>query len=608
MFLLDLSRTVDSCSAIPSIPLFDTPTPSPLLFSTKTYQRRYFGNRNFTPEYSSKFFNNRKNNKRNRYGYRENDGRRKNSFYYTLFAFFLGFTLVVCVIPDSKLPQKLLNLKRTLRTVYAVILISMDYKLGYGLHVHYKKKGVPKPALVEKYVQGIHDRNSERLLKLLLKNGGLFIKFGQFVASLNHVLPSEYLERMSYCQDQVPFSLKFSEVRSIFREQFHFELEDVFDEFDETPIAAASIGQVYKARRKDTKEWVALKLQYPNIHNAVKSDMFILNLCCGICEFLFPEMRIKWLHHQVTKYVPDELNFITEGQHAELCGTLLQKHKMNDHISVPRVHWDLTSPIILCTEFIDGCKVNDVKAIKKDLKTSRTRVLRLLEKFYGMMLFQEGVIHADPHPGNMILRKKKEGKGIELVILDHNPYVILGEKEKIQFCKFYKASIMLNKKKLKRIARNFNVEEKKFKVLGSMILGRRWEEVEKDSVLISNEVNRKKSEEYFQNHFFEGTQVLNEINKNVLLILKTLDLTRSIHYDLRVTDTGFAYYLLVSQYSIGEHKMQKARKNLSLPRVALKRLYYSYLYYNILVFVYLYKVYAFISDRKGALKRIVFNK
>jgi aarF domain-containing kinase len=120
--------------------------------------------------------------------------------------------------------------------------------------------------------KAVHKRSAERLLEVARAQGGMYVKIGQYLSTLTHILPKEWTETLTALQDRAP-SVSWKEIRRVFEDDFGQRPEDVFSEIDEQPIAAASLAQVHRAKLRSTGEEVALKVQYPNLKYIASSDM-----------------------------------------------------------------------------------------------------------------------------------------------------------------------------------------------------------------------------------------------------------------------------------------------------------------------------------------------
>jgi aarF domain-containing kinase len=214
----------------------------------------------------------------------------------------------------------------------------------------------------EEAMRSVHKRAADRILKTCLRNGGLYIKFGQGVVSMNHILPPEYLDTLKVLQDKCLTRKDDEELDTIFRQDFDGATpEDLFAEFDREPIAAASLAQVFRAKTKSGGEEVAVKVQYIDLRERYKSDVPTMSSILNIIEIMHPSFAFGWIFKDLRGRLVKELDFLEEGRNSERCASDLTCFPF---VHVPLVHWVSCSHRVLTTEFIDGIRIGDVSALK----------------------------------------------------------------------------------------------------------------------------------------------------------------------------------------------------------------------------------------------------
>lgn len=246
----------------------------------------------------------------------------------------------------------------------------------------------------------------EKARELLEELGPTAIKFGQWLSTRADLIPRAYLAELEKLQDDVPpFSIR--EVKQMIVKEFGKSIDELFLEFNETPIASASIAQVHKAKLK-SGEKVVVKVQRPNLEEIIEADSEILLELAHFAgehviksEVYDPEAIFK----EFTFAARRQLDFLYEA-------TTLEKFKENfsgdGTIHLPQVYWNLTSKRVLTTEYLDGIKINDLKIIEKSgldsyMKLDRKVIAHNLATFYMKQLYVHALFHADPHPGNMFV-------------------------------------------------------------------------------------------------------------------------------------------------------------------------------------------------------------
>jgi aarF domain-containing kinase len=252
-----------------------------------------------------------------------------------------------------------------------------------------------------------HRWSAERLYRTALGLEGLLIKIGQFLGARSDVLPGEYVDVLSRLHDQVPAE-PFSEVQKLIERELGQPLEGVYTEFEETPVASASLAQVHKARLKDGTP-VAVKVQYPHIADIVAIDLANVSFFVGALNRIDRSFDYSFMVEEMQANIPKELDFINEGRNAERVARDFVGH---DAILSPAIHWEHTTTRVLTMEYMEGIKITDLEAMDA-AGIDRREVARLLMEAYAHQIMRSGFFHADPHPGNLMVRP-----GPQLVFVD----------------------------------------------------------------------------------------------------------------------------------------------------------------------------------------------
>ncbi|XP_073098170.1 aarF domain-containing protein kinase 1 isoform X4 [Manis javanica] len=295
------------------------------------------------------------------------------------------------------------------RAVATTAVISYDYLTSL--------RSVPYGS--EEYLQlrsKVHLRSARRLCELCCANRGTFIKVGQHLGALDYLLPEEYTSTLKVLHSQAPQS-SMQEVRQVIREDLGKEIHDLFMSFDDTPLGAASLAQVHKAVLHDGRT-VAVKVQHPKVQSQSSKDILLMEVLVLAVKQLFPEFEFMWLVDEAKKNLPLELDFLNEGRNAEKVAQML---KHFDFLKVPQIYWELSTKRVLLMEFVDGGQVNDRDYMEKN-KIDVNQISRHLGKMYSEMIFVNGFVHCDPHPGNVLVRKRPGTEKAEIVLLDHGLY------------------------------------------------------------------------------------------------------------------------------------------------------------------------------------------
>ncbi len=233
------------------------------------------------------------------------------------------------------------------------------------------------------------------------------IKVGQFLSARLDVLPVEVTEELSGLQDEVPAE-DFDAIRALAEVELEAPLEEKFERFDPQPLAAASLGQVHRARlHADAAEAagfqeVVVKIQRPFIDQLIVVDFSALRRVAGWLMRYKPISKRVDVHALITELettVQREIDYLAEGQNAE---TFSQNFAGRKRIHVPRVVWSLTTKRVLTLENVYAIKITDYEAITA-AGIKRGDVAKVLFSTYLKQIFEDGFFHADPHPGNLFV-------------------------------------------------------------------------------------------------------------------------------------------------------------------------------------------------------------
>ncbi|HRI02261.1 MAG TPA: AarF/ABC1/UbiB kinase family protein [Pyrinomonadaceae bacterium] len=238
------------------------------------------------------------------------------------------------------------------------------------------------------------------LKEKLIKLGPTFIKIGQSMGTRADLLPLPFVKELGTLVDQVP-PFPNDVAFAIIEHELGKKINEVYAEFELEPVAAASLGQVYRARLHSGEE-VAVKVQRPNLDATIKGDIVILKKVANFAE-RFPQLseNADWpgMLREFDVTVHEEMDYVAEGRNAE---QFRESFKTWSNIHVPTIHWHATTKKVLTMEFIHGTKVTDLEG-QAARNISPAKVNRLLIKTYLKQLLEDGFFHADPHPGNLLV-------------------------------------------------------------------------------------------------------------------------------------------------------------------------------------------------------------
>jgi len=241
---------------------------------------------------------------------------------------------------------------------------------------------------------------AERVRIAFEELGPTFIKLGQIISTRPDLIPAEFIEELSKLQDKVP-PFPFTQVKQIIKEELGQDPEELFESFDENPLASASIGQVHMARLNGNEK-VVVKVQRPDIKKIIEVDLEIILHLATLMEKNIEEAalyRPVKIVEEFARTLEKEIDYTIEASNMELFGRLFSK---DPTVYIPKVYRDTTTVSVLTMEYIEGIKVSEIERLKEaglDPKIITVRGTNLTLR----QVFHYGFFHADPHPGNFFV-------------------------------------------------------------------------------------------------------------------------------------------------------------------------------------------------------------
>ena len=264
------------------------------------------------------------------------------------------------------------------------------------------------------------------LRRSLVEMGPTFIKLGQVLSTRSDILPPAFIEQLELLQDKVP-ALPYEQIKKQLQAQIG-EPTRVFAEFDRQPLAAASLGQVHRARLQ-TGEQVIVKVQRPSIENKVEDDLQIIVKLARMVESKSPEARRLGLVAMIEDYARMFLRELDYAREARNTDRVYQNFAADERVVIPRIFWEYTTDKVLTEEYIEGVKLNDIAEIKRRGWDVR-RISHLGTEAFLSQIVMHGFFQADPHPGNILIIDENRIAFIdfgEIGILSNQRLVSIGE-------------------------------------------------------------------------------------------------------------------------------------------------------------------------------------
>ncbi|XP_025065757.1 uncharacterized aarF domain-containing protein kinase 1 isoform X3 [Alligator sinensis] len=377
------------------------------------------------------------------------------------------------------------------RAIATTAVITYDYLISL--------RGVPHGSEEYDYVKSqVHLRSAERLRDLCCANRGTFIKVGQHLGALDYLLPEEYTYTLKVLHSQAPQS-SMQEIKQVIQEDLGKEIKELFVSFEDTPLGAASLAQVHKAVLQDGRT-VAVKVQHPKVQAQSSKDILLMEVLLLIVKQIFPDFEFMWLVEEAKKNLPLELDFLNEGRNgnAEQVAHMLK-------------HFDF-------------------------LKLSRN-----LGKLYSEMIFVNGFVHCDPHPGNVLVKKCPVTGKAHIILLDHGLYQVLTEKFRLDYCRLWQSLIKADMKQVQKYSQRLGAGDL-YPLFACMLTARSWASVsrgiDRSPVTANEDVEiRTNAAAYLP----QITQLLNNVPRQMLLLLKTNDLLRGIESALHTRASASSF-------------------------------------------------------------------
>ncbi len=244
-----------------------------------------------------------------------------------------------------------------------------------------------------------HVEAAEQIVTALGTMKGAAMKLGQVMSFLDvGLVPEEHREefqrKLAQLRDSAP-NVSFAGMRKVIEQELGGKLSDHFAEFDADAIAAASIGQVYRARLHDGRD-VAVKVQYPGVAAAVRADMQNLGLILRLMKRIAPGLDVKNTAEEIRLRIYDELDYELEAQNQRALNRIFRGHPF---IVVPGVVTELSAEKVLVSEFVEGAGFDSLKEADQ---ATRDRLGEIIFRFYFGCMYRHRQFSGDPHPGNFL--------------------------------------------------------------------------------------------------------------------------------------------------------------------------------------------------------------
>lgn len=424
-------------------------------------------------------------------------------------------------------------------------------------------------------LKACHLRCAKRTLRTLEKNGSIFIKLGQHLSSMNYLLPNEWCDTFIPLQDQCPIS-SFESIQEMVQNDTGHALADYFSEFEELPIGAASLAQVHRATVRETGQRVAVKVQHPALDEWAKLDLALTSFTFTTLKRWFPEYDLTWLSEEMQASLPQELDFALEGQNAIRAREYFS-HVHDVPVVIPRVLW--AKRRVLVMEYVSGFRTDDLKSLDAH-GIDRDEVSAALARIFNEMIFgRDAPLHCDPHGGNISIRynPKRKGANFDVVLYDHGLYRDIPLQLRRDYAKLWLAVLDADEAGMRKYAHEVaGIGEEHFPLFASAITGRDYTVLAKKEAGTGGVMTSRTNEEkkVIGDALGEGLlesliQLLGQVPRVILLILKTNDLTRSLDEGLHTRQGPMRTFLILARYAsrtVYEEQLDNIRGSVLWPK------------------------------------------
>ncbi|KAI1370163.1 ABC1-domain-containing protein [Hypoxylon crocopeplum] len=435
--------------------------------------------------------------------------------------------------------------ERTGRVAAALAICINDYRTTLNT-----RDQTEDPKEQDVVLRACHKRCAERTLKVLEKNGGIFIKLGQHLSAMTYLLPREWTDTFIPLQDKCPVS-SFESIEEMFRFDTGEELKDYFSEFSEQPIGAASLAQVHLATVKESGRKVAVKVQHPGLAQWAPLDLALTKFTFSTLKRFFPEYDLEWLSSEMEVSLPQELDFQLEAANA------IRTQKYFAQLPelplvIPEVLWAKKRILVMANE--SGHRLDDLEYLDSN-HIDRDEVSATLARVFNEMIFGKNAsLHCDPHGGNLAIRKSSRrrpgGANFEIIIYDHGLYRDIPESLQRSYAKMWLAVIDGNMPAMRRYAHEVaGITDEQFPLFASAITGRDYTVVSSSIMKTRSEEEKKSMGDALQEGLLSDlVTMLGQVPRIILLILKTNDLTRSLDENLHTRQGPMRSFMILARY------------------------------------------------------------
>ena len=289
---------------------------------------------------------------------------------------------------------------RNLGRLSEIAQVAVRHGFGYFFQGRGLRDLLPRGTSVDGSANGARSERGRHLREMLDELGPTFVKFGQLLSTRPDIVPPDIIVELRGLQDDVR-GFPFADVERVVEEELGLSIERLFLEFEETPLAAASIGQVHGAVLPNGRRGV-VKVQRPNAPRQIEADLALLYQAARIAKERVRALDFvdaREIVDEFARSIRQELDYRLEARNADQFHRNFAGHP---HVAVPKVYWSYTRARVLTLERLDGVQLADLPVSEWSLE-ERRRLAYLIAEAWMTMIFRHGFFHADPHPANILV-------------------------------------------------------------------------------------------------------------------------------------------------------------------------------------------------------------
>ncbi|CAE7344882.1 abkD [Symbiodinium sp. KB8] len=410
----------------------------------------------------------------------------------------------------------------------------------------------------------VHQRAADRILSMSLSMGGLWVKLAQYVSTLKPMVPEQFTSTLAAAQDSAT-GRDYEEIAQVIEQELGARPEELFAYFEKKPVAAASIAQVHRAVTLDG-ERVAIKVQYPSLPRQMAADIAALRVITWLWGIFYPDYDMQWLLPEFEESLLSELDFRQEAITSERTHRMLTASDsvMRNRVHIPAIRWDLTSERVMAMEWIDGVKPTSLEKVTA-MGLRPQEVAETACTVFADMIFLHGMVHTDPHPGNLLVRAAPadgartrslshglwpdSGPGVgrdadkprpaadpalvgqrpsqawQLVVLDHGMYRRLSPSFRQAYCALWEALMLRDEELGRRAAIQMGLEGQAYDALSLMLTYRTGTRGSKEKLqqTMKNLANSPKEKQQ---------EMIREMPRDFFFVSRNLSLVRGLNLSL----------------------------------------------------------------------------